>query len=111
MLLTIPGLARIDVSRLALLGAVALLLPRGDLTAQEGPGDYRDPPVLDDLAAFDREQSEMRAALVRYDEDRDALMRRYDIPLSPVRRDRLRTFYRGWLGALEAMDFDALNHE
>ena len=83
----------------------------GDLSAQEVPGDYRDPPVLDDLAAFDRAQSEMRAALVRYDEDRDALMRRYDIPLSPVRRDRLRTFHRGWLGALRAMDFDALNHE
>lgn len=70
-----------------------------------------DPPSLDALAAFDRAQSDLRAALVRYDEDRDALLRRYDIPMSPVRRDRMRTFYRDWLGALAAADFDALNHE
>ena len=50
-------------------------------------------------------------ALTRYEEDRSALMRRYDIPLSPVRRARLERFYQGWLDALADMDFDALNHE
>ena len=85
-------------------------IPAG-LTAQDGSGGLGDPPGLEALVAFDRAQSDLRAVLVRYDEDRDALVRRYDIPLSPVRRDRLRTFYRGWLGALAELDFDALNHE
>ena len=86
-----------------------LLLPVPGV-AQEGAG-LQDPPQLDALVAFDRSQSDMRVVVDRYAEDRAALMRRYDIPLSPVRRERLRDFYEAWHEALGAMDFDALNHE
>ena len=94
-----------------LLVPIVLVLATSPSAGRAQSPDLADPPGLDALAAFDRGQSEMRAALVRYEEDRDALMRRYDIPLSPIRRDRLRTFYRGWEEALADMDFDALSHE
>lgn len=90
--------------------ALLLLVPASPALAQ-APEGLQDPPALDALVAFDRSQSDMRVAIVRYGEDRSALMRRYDIPLSPVRRERLRDFYRGWQSSLRAMDFDALNHE
>lgn len=77
-------------------------------TAQEGFGD---PPALGELVDFGRSESDMRMALERYGEDRGALLRRYDVPFSPVRRARMRSFYEGWLSALGAMDFDGLNHE
>ena len=76
--------------------------------AQDGLGD---PPDLDALVDFERGVSDLRAALERYDEDRDVLLRRYDVPYSPVRRARMRNFYEGWLDELAAMDFDGLNHE
>jgi uncharacterized protein (DUF885 family) len=70
-----------------------------------------DPPELASLVAFDRGQSDLRVAVDRYREDRAALFRRWDVPYSPVRRERLRDFYRGWQGSLPALDFDALNQE
>ena len=70
-----------------------------------------DPPALASLVAFDRSQSDLRVAVDRYREDRAALLRRWDVPYSPVRRARLRDFYRGWQGSLPALDFDALNQE
>ncbi len=91
----------------ALAGLLSIAHP---LTAQEGPA-LEDPPGLDALVAFDREQSDLRVAVDRYVEDRAALLRRYDIPLSPVRAERLRDFHEGWQRALRAMDFAALNHE
>jgi uncharacterized protein (DUF885 family) len=92
--------------------AAGLILP-SPASGQETPErpELGDPPALDALVAFTRGQSDMRAAIVRYEEDRRALGRRYDIPLSPVRRERMRAFFDGWLQALSAMDFDALNHE
>ncbi len=94
---------------------VALIALASPLAGQQtGPGDapgLQDPPGLDALVSFDRSQSDLRVAVDRYVADRAALMRRYDIPLSPVRRDRLRSFYSGWEGALAGMDFDGLNHE
>ena len=89
--------------------AIVLLLPR--VVAGQEDGVLGDPPGLDALVAFDRSESDMRVVVDRYTEDRAALLRRYDIPLSPVRRERLSAFYRGWHEALRAMDFDALNHE
>jgi len=71
----------------------------------------QDPPAVAPLVRFHRSESDLRAALERYREDRSALLRRYDIPMSPVRRDRMRSFYQGWLGALTATDFQGLNHE
>lgn len=44
----------------------------------------------------------------RYSADRSAMMRRFDAPYSPARRDALRGFYRGWRDALGKVDFAAL---
>lgn len=70
-----------------------------------------EPPALDALVEFDRGQSDMRAALVRYGQDQAALRRRYDVPGSPVLHQRQRDFYIGWLASLRDLDFDGLNHE
>lgn len=97
-----------------ILGTVtlALALPVAGAAQDNGlPGDLRDLPVLGELVEFGRGQSDLRVAVARYDEDRAALMRRYDVPYSPGRRERLREFYRGWLGSLRDLDFDGLNHE
>jgi hypothetical protein len=92
-------------------GAFLLALASPAVVTAQDATELRDPPGLDALVDFDRSQSDMRVAIDRYREDRSALMRRYDIPLSPVRRARLVRFYQGWLDALSDMDFDALNHE
>jgi uncharacterized protein (DUF885 family) len=70
-----------------------------------------DPPALGSLVDFARAQSDLRVAVDRYNLDRAAIHRRYDVQFSPGRRDRLREFYRGWDARLRALDFDALNHE
>ncbi len=77
----------------------------------QDPGWSASPPELVDLVEFGREQSDLRVAVDRYDEDRGALFRRYDVAYSPVRRARFRAFYEGWLDRLAELDFDALNHE
>ena len=67
---------------------------------------------LPSVAPFaDVETSELRTSVERYSEDRDALLRRYDNPQSPERRERLRTFYQGWTEALADVDFDNLGLE
>lgn len=76
--------------------------------AQDGLGS---PPELAALVEFSQTQSDFRVAVDRYEEDRSALLRRYDVPLSPVRRERMDAFYRDWLGQLSALDFNALNRE
>lgn len=82
-------------------------------TSQEGdPAPWgQDPPALASLVDFDRGQSDLRVAVERFDADRRALFRRWDVPYSPARRDRFRAFYTDWLSTLESLDFDGLNHE
>jgi uncharacterized protein (DUF885 family) len=55
--------------------------------------------------------SALRPMVETYSADRAALHRRYDAPYSAERRERLRTFYREWRQRLEAMDYEALDHE
>ncbi|MGH9347256.1 MAG: DUF885 family protein [Vicinamibacterales bacterium] len=52
--------------------------------------------------------SDLREVVDRYAADRAAMMRRFDAPYSPVRREELRRFYAGWRDALEQIDFAAL---
>ena len=99
---------RLRATALAFLAVLALPLPAASQGQATG---LEDPPTLDALVDFSREQSDLQVAVIRYREDRAALMRRYDIPLSPVRRDRLRAFYEGWMDALARTDFDRLNLE
>jgi hypothetical protein len=70
-----------------------------------------DPPSLASLVEFGRAQSDLRVAVERYAEDRSALLRRWDVPYSPVRRARMESFHRGWLAALDSTDFSALDRE
>ena len=78
-------------SLLFLAAAVAaLLLPAGGASAQSvDSGWAADPPGLHALVEFGRDQSDLRVAVERYVRDRQVLFRRYDIPYSELRRDRL----------------------
>jgi uncharacterized protein (DUF885 family) len=58
-----------------------------------------------------QEDSPLRSIVERYSQDRSALLRRYSIPFSPVRRNRMKEFYQEWEGKLEALDYDALGVE
>ncbi len=94
------------------LGLVATTLSPAGASAQgDPPGWAESPPGLGDLVDFGREQSDLRVVVTRYDQDRSALFRRYDVQYSPERRVRFRAFYRGWLDRLGELDFDGLNHE
>jgi hypothetical protein len=97
--------------RAALLGlaATCALAPRA--AAAQVPGWAETVPDLDEVVAFERSVSDFRAALVRYQEDRGALMRRWDVPFSERRRARMREFHEGWLDALDAADFEGLNRQ
>ena len=55
--------------------------------------------------------SELRDTVDRYAADRAALLRRYDVPLSPARQERMRAHYEEWRSRLRAMDFDRLGLE
>lgn len=92
----------------ALMLAAGLLAVPASAAAQAGTSD---PPSLGSLVSVGQAESDLRIALERYDEDRGALLRRYDVPFSPVRRARLQEFYDGWLQELGRLDFDGLNHE
>lgn len=95
--------------RLSLAAAAFVAVP---VAAQEPvPGWAESTPELASLVEFGREQSDLRVAVDRYDEDRSALFRRYDVAYSPDRRARFRSFYQGWMDRLADLDFDALNHE
>src|SRR5688500_17839047 len=61
-----------------------------------GTGWGGDPPPLAPLVALARSQSDLRVAVERYVQDKAAIERRYEVPFSPVRHARLRTFYEGW---------------
>jgi hypothetical protein len=66
-------------------------------------------PDLRPLVALDN--SDLRESVDRYAADRAAMLRRFDAPYSPVRRDRLRAFYREWRTALGNVRFDGLGQQ
>jgi Bacterial protein of unknown function (DUF885) len=59
----------------------------------------------------DDSASALRPLIERYSADRVSLFRKYDAPLSEVRRTRFKRFYEEWLGTLEKLDFDRLDQE
>lgn len=60
---------------------------------------------------FDGNQSALRPAVERYQNDRSALERRYRIESSEARRVRFQKFNTEWLARVEAFDFEKLNQE
>ena len=64
------------------------------VTPAAGFGD--DPPAMAALVAFARTESDLRVAVDRYVLDKAAIERRYELPYSPVRQARMKTFYEGW---------------
>jgi hypothetical protein len=90
----------------------ALLLP-GLLWAQDEKAApwAGDPPALSSLVEFARDESNLRTAVVRYLQDTAALQRRYPVPYSPVRIERLRKFAESWKQRLAELDFASLNAE
>jgi hypothetical protein len=100
--------ARIPAS---LVFATVLFLPASAWAQEAHAGWAQTVPELGSLVTFDRTQSDLRVAIDRYGQDRSALFRRYDVPFSPRRAQRLEEFYQGWLDRLEELEFDALNHE
>ncbi|MGE0455232.1 MAG: DUF885 family protein [Vicinamibacteria bacterium] len=55
--------------------------------------------------------SELAPLVARYTADRDALLRLWSVPGSATRREKLRGFYGGWLGQVDALGWDRLSLE
>ena len=107
-----PPTARSTTTCLGLAALALLALVPIQARAQRAPASASaDLPDLTALVEFGRAQSDLRVAIERYDEDRSALFRRYDVAYSPERRTRFRAFYEGWQRRLTELDFDRLNHE
>jgi len=60
---------------------------------------------------FDLSGGRVAAMIRRYAEDAGSLDRFYPTTLSPLRRDRFRSFYRTWLGVLDSVPFPGLSLE
>lgn len=94
--------------RYSLLSLLLTLLFVPAAQAQDG---LESTPDLSSLVAFGQSQSDFRVAVERYRSDRSALLRRFDVPMSEARRERMAQFYLEWMDALEATSFDDLNRE
>jgi hypothetical protein len=84
------------VRRLACRGLLVLVTAGvfcGEAAAQQGA-------TPDLFVLVDTEGSAMASVVRRYSADREALLRRWHVPYSPVRRERMRAFYEDWLRAL-----------
>jgi hypothetical protein len=79
--------------------------------SRAGAGWGDDPPAIASLVTFARGESDLRVAVDRYLLDKAAIERRYDVPYSPARDGRLRTFYQGWQRRLGEFEFSTLNPE
>ena len=75
--------------------------------AKTAPVSYA-PSELQDSGAI---RSEMRPYIERFTADRAALLRKYPILMSTMRRTRLDEFYREWRSRLASMNFDAMSEE
>jgi hypothetical protein len=94
-----------------LLGAITHTMHAQVVAAVAGTGWEQESPNLGALVGFTRQQSDLRVAIERYEADRAALYRRYDVRYSPVLRDHLRDLYRGWQRQMIDLDFSTLNRE
>lgn len=56
-------------------------------------------------------QSELRDTIALFGSDRGALLRRWTVPYSPARSERMRAFYTEWRARLTRVAFDGLSQE
>jgi len=110
-----PVCKKIKILIPALFCTLLFAAPNGLSAQQSGaaldPSWAEAPPELSTLVDFARNESELRVAVSRYLEDKGALERRYPVRYSPVRQNRLRTFFREWQQELEDLNFDGLSYE
>jgi hypothetical protein len=66
-------------------------------------------PSLGVLMQRAAEDSDLRVAVRRYEQDLNVLRQRYDVPLSPVRIAREREFHNGWSRQLDSLSASGLN--
>jgi len=104
-------LRRVGVTALTAVIAPAILAGQSNTPARPAAGLTDDPPSLASLVTFARTESDLRVAVNRYLLDKAAIERRYEVPYSPARHARLRTFLQGWQRRLTEADFGALNPE
>ncbi|CAN5900696.1 DUF885 family protein [soil metagenome] len=88
--------------------ALVLLLDASNLRAvAEDQG--LDSDRIDIASLIEEPASPLRDVVERWSTDLSTLRRRYPLESSPVRRDRLRQFQKGWLNSLDKIDFEALD--
>lgn len=83
----------------------------GQSSPKLSPAWAKDPPDMNTLISFAKQQSEMRTVVNRYTEDFASLQRRYPVPYSPVRRARLKKFFDGWKTNMNSISFNGLSQE
>jgi hypothetical protein len=92
--------------------AAAAFLCAAEASSIDAPvGWAEDPPALNALVEFARNESSLRVAIERYVQDAAAIERRYPVAYSPVRNARLRQHSEGWRRRLAELDFASLNFE
>ena len=75
------------------------------------PGWAQDPPVLESLVEFARQESELRTVVPAYSSGRAAMLQTLEgLGEAAARQTQLR-WYRSWLDELARLDFDALSLE
>jgi uncharacterized protein (DUF885 family) len=63
------------------------------------------------LASLEQEPEPLRDLVERWAEDRRAIERFHDLPVSDARAQALAASYTAWLARIERLDFDALDRE
>jgi uncharacterized protein (DUF885 family) len=80
-------------------------------TLQTGVDGAQYVPPLATLLAPRGTESELRDIVMRFTADESALNRRWTVDYAPMRRQRLREYYRGWQSRLKELDFDKLSQQ
>jgi uncharacterized protein (DUF885 family) len=86
-----------------------LILVASSVLCDEAKAQHDGAPDLSRLAGS--RESELAPVVSRYSADREALLRRWDVPYSPARRERMEAFYEGWLAGLDDLSFRDLGLE
>ena len=89
--------------------SVVLLLAALLITASPAAAQEEAAPDLRAIVAM--EKSDLAGVVGRYSADREALLRRWDVDYSTVRRKRLSAFYEGWLQQLDEVEMEGLGLE